>query len=81
MYLLSVRLFSVFLASSSSSVHLLKTYVSKKKKKKKANVSKDNTLGLCVHHEQLDHGEHAEFPFHSEGDDPQMCVFHSYLSL
>ena len=52
----------------------------KKRKKKKTNVSKDHTLGLHVH-EQLDHGEHAVFPFYSEADDPQMCVFHSYLFL
>ena len=80
MYLLSVHLVSVSLAHSSSSIHLLKTYVSKKEKKKKNNVSKDHTLGLHVH-EQLDHGEHAVFPFYSEADDPQMCVFHSYLFL
>ena len=52
-----------------------------KQTNKKTNVSKDHTLGLHVHREQLDHGEHAGFPSPSEGDDPQMCVFHSYLSV
>lgn len=80
MYLLSVHLVSVSLANSSSSVHLLKTHISKKEKKK-PKVSKDHTLGLHVHHEELDHGEHAVFPFHSEADGPRMCVFHSYLFL
>lgn len=42
-------------------------------KNKTTNVSKDHTLGLHVHHEQLDHGEHAVFPFHSEANDPE-CV-------
>ena len=83
MYLLSIRLFSVSLASSSSSAHLLKTYVSKNRKtkqnKKKPNVSKDGTLGLHVHREQLYHGEHAGFPSRSEGDDPQMCL--SFISF
>ena len=55
--------------------------MSQKIEKKKPNVSKDGTLGLHVHREQLYHGEHAGFPSPSEGDDPQMCVFHSYLSL
>lgn len=44
-------------------------------KNKTTNVSKDHTLGLHFHHEQLDHGEHAVFPFHSEANDPRMCVF------
>lgn len=44
-------------------------------KKKTTNVSKDHTLGLHVHREQLDHGEHAVFPFHSEADDPECVSF------
>ena len=51
----------------------------KKNNKKKPNVSKDGTLGLRVHREQLYHGERAGFPSPSEGDDPQMCL--SFISF